>query len=60
MHLPSFDTIDGRVARLTFNRPDHGNAITVDPPRELAAAVGAEVGALCKRFPVYPQRLAGR
>jgi enoyl-CoA hydratase len=31
--------VDGRVARLTFNRPEHGNAITVDTPRELADAV---------------------
>ncbi|GAB2980925.1 crotonase/enoyl-CoA hydratase family protein [Nocardioides montaniterrae] len=31
--------VDGRVARLTFNRPEHGNAITLDTPRELADAV---------------------
>ena len=31
--------VDGRVARLTFNRPEQGNAITVDTPRDLADAV---------------------
>src|SRR4051812_40316597 len=31
--------VDGRVARLTFNRPDAGNAITADTPRDIAAAV---------------------
>lgn len=31
--------VDGRIARLTFNRPDQGNAITADTPRELADAV---------------------
>lgn len=30
---------DGRVARITFNRPRQGNAITVDTPFELAHAV---------------------
>jgi enoyl-CoA hydratase len=30
---------DGRVARITFNRPEAGNAITNDTPVELAAAV---------------------
>jgi enoyl-CoA hydratase len=30
---------DGRVARITFNRPDAGNAITNDTPVELTAAV---------------------
>ncbi|NUS44422.1 MAG: crotonase/enoyl-CoA hydratase family protein [Mycobacteriaceae bacterium] len=29
----------GRVARITFNRPERGNAITQDTPRDLAAAV---------------------
>jgi enoyl-CoA hydratase len=29
----------GRVARLTFNRPEAGNAITADTPFDLAAAV---------------------
>ena len=29
----------GRVARLTFNRPQAGNAITIDTPTDLAAAV---------------------
>ena len=28
-----------RIARITFNRPDQGNAITTDTPRELADAV---------------------
>jgi enoyl-CoA hydratase len=31
--------VDGRVARLTFDRPDRGNSITADTPVELAAAV---------------------
>jgi enoyl-CoA hydratase len=31
--------VDGRVARLTFNRPDQGNSITADTPVELADAV---------------------
>ncbi|HYG94750.1 MAG TPA: crotonase/enoyl-CoA hydratase family protein, partial [Nocardioides sp.] len=31
--------VDGRVARLTFNRPDQGNSITPDTPVELADAV---------------------
>ncbi|MCX5045146.1 crotonase/enoyl-CoA hydratase family protein [Aldersonia sp. NBC_00410] len=31
--------VTGRVARITFNRPAHGNAITADTPVELAAAV---------------------
>jgi enoyl-CoA hydratase len=31
--------VDGRVARLTFNRPEQGNSITADTPRDLAAAV---------------------
>jgi enoyl-CoA hydratase len=31
--------VDGRVARLTFNRPEQGNSITPDTPRDLAAAV---------------------
>ena len=31
--------VTGRIARITFNRPEHGNAITVDTPVELAAAV---------------------
>ena len=29
----------GRIARIMFNRPEHGNAITLDTPVELAAAV---------------------
>ncbi len=31
--------VTGRIARITFNRPDQGNAITTDTPRELADAV---------------------
>ncbi|GAC1379710.1 MAG: crotonase/enoyl-CoA hydratase family protein [Marmoricola sp.] len=31
--------VDGRIARITFNRPDQGNAITPDTPIDLAAAV---------------------
>lgn len=31
--------VTGRVARITFDRPAHGNAITVDTPRELAEVV---------------------
>jgi enoyl-CoA hydratase len=30
---------DGRIARITFNRPEQGNAITPDTPRDLAHAV---------------------
>jgi enoyl-CoA hydratase len=30
---------DGRVARITLNRPERGNGITLDMPRELAACV---------------------
>ena len=40
---PSYRTltyeVDGRVARLTFNRPEQGNSITPDTPVELAHAV---------------------
>jgi enoyl-CoA hydratase/carnithine racemase len=31
--------VTGRVARITFNRPEQANAITLDTPVELAAAV---------------------
>ena len=31
--------VDGRIARITFNRPEHGNAITSDTPLDLVAAV---------------------
>ncbi|MEO6605458.1 MAG: crotonase/enoyl-CoA hydratase family protein [Aeromicrobium sp.] len=40
---PTYNTltyeVDGRVARLTFNRPEQGNSITADTPVELAHAV---------------------
>jgi enoyl-CoA hydratase len=31
--------VTGRIARITFNRPEHGNAITPDTPLDLAHAV---------------------
>ncbi|MEG8179013.1 crotonase/enoyl-CoA hydratase family protein [Nocardia terpenica] len=31
--------VTGRIARITFDRPEHGNAITMDTPGELAHAV---------------------
>jgi enoyl-CoA hydratase len=31
--------VDGRVARITLDRPERGNAITLDTPRELAECV---------------------
>lgn len=31
--------VTGRIARITLNRPERGNAITLDMPRELAACV---------------------
>ncbi|WP_405181225.1 crotonase/enoyl-CoA hydratase family protein [Nocardia sp. NBC_01377] len=31
--------VDGRIARITFDRPEQGNAITPDTPRDLAHAV---------------------
>ena len=37
---PTLDyEVDGRVARLTFNRPERGNTITADTPRDLTHAV---------------------
>ena len=30
---------DGRIARITLNRPARGNGITLDTPRELAACI---------------------
>jgi enoyl-CoA hydratase len=40
---PSYRTltyeVTGRIARITFNRPDQGNSITYDTPIELADAV---------------------
>jgi enoyl-CoA hydratase len=33
------DEVDGRIARITLNRPERGNGITLAMPRELAAAV---------------------
>lgn len=29
----------GRIARITLNRPDRGNGITLDMPAEIAACV---------------------
>ncbi len=41
--MERFETItyerDGRVARITLDRPERGNAITAEMPRELAACV---------------------
>ena len=31
--------VDGRIARITLNRPERGNGITLEMPRELAEAV---------------------
>jgi enoyl-CoA hydratase len=31
--------VDGRIARITLNRPERGNGITLDMPRELAEVV---------------------
>ena len=31
--------VDGRVARITLNRPERGNGITLEMPREIAACV---------------------
>jgi enoyl-CoA hydratase len=31
--------VDGRIARITLNRPERGNGITLDMPREIAACV---------------------
>jgi enoyl-CoA hydratase len=31
--------VEGRIARVTLNRPDRGNGITLEMPRELAACV---------------------
>ncbi len=31
--------VTGRVARITLNRPERGNGITLEMPRELAACV---------------------
>jgi len=31
--------VDGRIARITLNRPDRGNGITMDMPREIAYCV---------------------
>ncbi|ONI91517.1 enoyl-CoA hydratase [Actinosynnema sp. ALI-1.44] len=31
--------VDGRIARITFNRPQRGNAITADTPGDIASAV---------------------
>jgi enoyl-CoA hydratase len=29
--------VDGRVARITLNRPERGNGITLEMPREVSA-----------------------
>src|SRR6476469_7834884 len=34
-------TRDGRIARITLDRPERGNGITLEMPRELAACVEA-------------------
>lgn len=43
VEVPRYHTltyeVDGRIARLTFDRPDQGNSITPDTPVELADAV---------------------
>ncbi len=43
MRAAEFETItyerDDRIARITLNRPERGNGITLEMPRELAAAV---------------------
>lgn len=43
MHLPELNTLtyeaDGRIARITLNRPERGNGITLEMPQELAACV---------------------
>src|SRR5829696_5766263 len=31
--------VDGRIARITLNRPERGNGITLEMPRELAECV---------------------
>ncbi|HVK82663.1 MAG TPA: crotonase/enoyl-CoA hydratase family protein [Kofleriaceae bacterium] len=33
--------VDGRIARITLNRPERGNGLTLQTPRELAACVEA-------------------
>ena len=48
--------VDGRIARITFNRPDQGNSITPDTPIDLAAAV--ECADLDRR--VHVMVLSGR
>lgn len=41
--MPEFETLTyattDRIARITLNRPDRGNGITMDMPRELSAAL---------------------
>ncbi len=32
--------VDGRIARITLNRPERGNGITLDMPVELKQCVG--------------------
>jgi enoyl-CoA hydratase len=38
MHTMSYE-VTGRIARITLDRPDRGNGITLDMPRELSACV---------------------
>lgn len=38
MHTLSYE-VTGRIARITLDRPERGNGITLDMPRELAACV---------------------
>jgi len=33
------DEVTGRIARITLNRPERGNGITLDLPRELTECV---------------------
>ena len=44
--------VTDRVARITFNRPDKGNAIIADTPLELSALVErADLDPDCARHP---------
>jgi enoyl-CoA hydratase len=48
--------VDGRIARITLNRPERGNGITLETPRELAA----HVERACLDPRVHVIALAGR